>query len=135
MTITCLFFFKRACQTTKKSACDSGQRSKHGLGLPILTKSCQILINIVLSSNIINCPFITNTYIEFRLFIIPAIQWRISLLTRSSFAMRTGHFSCVEILLEKVLPPGGYKAVSGVYVINHLGSLGYFDKVEISSIE
>ena len=34
----------------KKSACGSGQRSKHGLGLPILTKYLQILINIELLS-------------------------------------------------------------------------------------
>ena len=46
-------FFKRACRQQKKSACGSGQRSKHGLGLPILTKYWQILIIIVLLSIII----------------------------------------------------------------------------------
>ena len=39
-------FFKSACQ--KKNVCGSEQRSKHGLGLPILTNIGQILIIILL---------------------------------------------------------------------------------------
>ena len=47
-------FSKRACQKKKKNACGSGPRSKHGLGLPILTKYRRILINIGLLSISIN---------------------------------------------------------------------------------
>ena len=77
-------FFKRACQQ-KKSACGSGQRSKHGLGFRIFTNIGQILINIVLLEIVfIGKPFFTINYINLRLFIISAIQWRISLLTHEN---------------------------------------------------
>ena len=73
-------FFKRACQKKKRLRPDT--TSKHGLGLPILTKYSQILINIALLSIIIYQvfpirSFITTFQIKFRLFIISAIFPRI----------------------------------------------------------
>ena len=48
------FLFSKGHVTKKKNACGSGQRSKQRLGLPILSKYWQILINIILLSIIIN---------------------------------------------------------------------------------